>query len=450
MANSVEEKLDSVISPFQRFVRDESVSSVCLFFAAVLALWVANSELSEHYYELLHTPLWVAVGDARAVLTVHQLINDGLMAFFFFVLGLEIKRELLVGDLRDASRASPVLAAALGGMLVPALFYLLFNQDQSSIRGWGIPMATDSAFALGVLMLLGARAPHGLKAFLVAYAIIDDLGAILIIALFYTDALDTSYLMAAAASLFVLAICNLGGVRNIGIFLGVGVLLWICLMGAGVHGTVAGVLVALAVPARPKKSRKWFIRRARRLVKDVERLQGEEQFESKILANPKQHEAVEAVEQAAKLTTTPLKRWERALGLPVLWVILPLFALANAGIPLGAGQLLELIGSPVGWGIVSGLVVGKVLGISLFTWFSLKLGLGRLPDEVTMAHVIGVGLLGGMGFTMSIFIAGLTFHADSELYLAKAAILFASLLAGVGGYLWLRLFASRYSDVWSS
>lgn len=442
MVNKVEEKLDAVISPFQRFIRDESAASVCLFFSAILALFIANSSLSDDYYQLLHTPVSLVAGDARAGLTVHQLINDGLMAFFFFVLGLEIKRELLVGDLRNASRASPVLAAALGGMLVPALFYILFNRGESSMHGWGIPVATDSAFALGVLMLLGARVPHGLKAFLVAYAIIDDLGAILIIALFYTNTLDAPYLLAAAGSLVVLVVCNLGGVRNIGVFLGIGVLLWICLMGAGVHGTVAGVVVALAVPARPKKGRRWFVRRTRHLVNDIEKLQESEQSGNKILANPQQHEAVEALEQAAKLTTTPLKRWERALGLPVLWVILPLFALANAGIPVGAERFVELVSSPVGWGIVSGLVLGKVLGISLFTWVSIKTGMGRLPSEVTMAHVIGVSLLGGMGFTMSIFIAGLTFHAESELYLAKAAILIASLVAGAAGYFWLRLHPS--------
>lgn len=437
MATKIEQQIEAIASPYQAFIKDQSAASICLFATAILALIAANSSISDSYYSLVHMPITMGIGKLETSTTLLHVINDGLMALFFFVLGLEIKRELLAGELQDLRQAAPVLAAAIGGMTVPALLYLGFNFNEPSGRGWGIPMATDSAFALGVLMLLGNRVPQGLKAFLLAYAIIDDLGAILVIALFYTETLNTAYLAAGGLCLSWLIGCNVIGLRHISIYLGIGLLIWMMLIGAGVHGTVAGVLVALAVPARAKRGHRWFLKRTRRLVKEIDKQSSKSNGDG-ILANPDQHKAVEAVEQAAKQVTTPLQRWERSLELPVLWLILPLFGLANAGIPLTAELLGELISAPLAWGIAGGLVVGKTLGISGFTWLAIRLAWGRLPDRITMTHIVGLALLGGMGFTMSIFIAGLTFSNEHDLYLAKAAILIASLFSGIAGYLWLR------------
>ncbi|MDF1832026.1 MAG: Na+/H+ antiporter NhaA [Porticoccaceae bacterium] len=441
MANIAEEKFEKFRSPFQAFVRDESLASIFLFLAAVLALLAANSPVAEHYFALVHLPIILGLGDVALTFNAHQLINDGLMALFFFVLGLEIKREFLVGELRDPKRATALLAAAIGGMAVPAVIYFIFNQGSSAHHGWGIPMATDSAFALGVLMVLGKRVPLSLKAFLVGYAIIDDLGAIMVIALFYTDSLNINYLGASVACLAVMIGCNIIGIRHFFVYFAMGLLLWGGLMSAGVHGTVAGVLVALVVPARARHGRRWFLRRTQKLIDKVERLE-----EREILGNPQQHGAVEAVEQAAALATTPLRRWERALEPPVLWLILPLFAFANAGIPLGWERFATLSVSPIAWGIVGGLVIGKTVGISVLVWLTVRLGWGRLPEAVTLTHIVGLALLGGMGFTMSTFIAVLTFEVESELYLAKTGILIASFIAGISGYLWLRFCPDERAD----
>ncbi len=439
MRNTLEKKVETLVSPFQKLVNDETVSSVFLFAATLLALALANSPLAHDYLKLLHTPIGIEFGRASVGVTLQHIINDGLMALFFLVLGLEIKRELLVGELRDDRRAGPVLAAALGGMLVPALIYFSFNVNQDSVRGWGIPMATDSAFALGVLMLLGSRVNQGLKAFLVAYAIIDDLGAIMVIALFYTESLNFGYFAASAACVGLLVACNVLGLRHILLYLVAGILLWICLLNTGIHGTVAGVLVAATVPARPKRGRSWFVERTRRLTGHLENLHERQEQDGPILADSQQHEAVEAVKQAAELATTPLQRWTYSLERPVLLLVLPLFALANAAITLDFELGARLIASPLSWGIAFGLVFGKGIGIGLFAWIVLRLGWGRLPDGTAMRHVVGLGLLGGMGFTMSIFIADLSFGEGEELVLAKAAILFASAVAGASGYVWLRL-----------
>jgi NhaA family Na+:H+ antiporter len=431
----IEKKVESIISSFQQLIRDETVSSGFLFAATLLALLLANSAAASQYLAAVTLPIKLMLGDWLFEFDVLHFVNDGLMTLFFMVLGLEIKRELLVGELRNMRQAVPVLAAALGGMVLPALIYYLINAGEPSARGWGIAMATDSAFALGVLMLLGRRVPAGLKAFLVAYAIIDDLGAILVIAFFYTEALDTAFLVAAAGCFSVLAVFNFLGLRHLFLYLCVGFLLWFCLVSAGVHGTVAGVLIAAAVPARPRRDQRWFVRRTQKL---AGMLQQRIERGDSILEAPEQHAMAEAVSEAAKSVTTPLQRWERMLERPVLLFVLPLFALVNAGIPLSGERLTTAASDVVSWGVVFGLVAGKTLGISLMTWITLMAGIGRLPEGVRMGHVIGVALLGGMGFTMSIFIAGLTFSGQEPLYIAKIAILAASIVAGGSGYLWLR------------
>ncbi|MEE4144205.1 MAG: Na+/H+ antiporter NhaA [Halieaceae bacterium] len=421
----------------RRFVQDEAVSSIVLFVATVAALLLANTRYAETYFAVVELPIRVAAGHLQLEFHLRSLVNEGLMTLFFLVIGLEIKRELLVGELRDSRLAFTVLAAALGGMAAPAAIYFFANRQEPTLVGWGIPMATDTAFALGMLLLLGHRMPAGLKAFLVAYAIIDDLGAMTVIALFYSHSLGSGSLGAAGLCVLALIICNLAGLRHISIYLLLGVLLWLELVNAGVHGTLAGVLVAAAVPARPKHGRRWFLRTARQITNHLERLH-DDRRDVGILGDPEQHAAVEAAEQVSRLAATPLRRWERSLERPVLLLVLPVFALFNAGIHIDSGLLQAVVSSPVSWGIVAGLLLGKVTGIGLLSWLAVKSSLGRLPAGVGMRHVLGVGLLGGMGFTMSIFIAGLSFSSPEQLDTAKAAILSASALAGIGGYLWLR------------
>ncbi|MCB1705545.1 MAG: Na+/H+ antiporter NhaA [Halioglobus sp.] len=437
MSKQLEQKVESILSPIQAFVRDETASSGFLIAATVAALVLANSPWAPQYFEIIHLPISVAFGEQQLEFQLHAVVNDGLMTIFFLVLGLEIKRELLVGELQDARLATTVLAAAAGGMLFPALIYGAINFQSPGLVGWGIPMATDTAFALAVLLLLGDRVPAGLKAFLVAFAIIDDLGAILVIALFYTESLTPLYIEWALVCVSGLVLCNWLGLRHITFYLLLGGALWALLVAGGVHGTVAGVLLAVTVPARAERGRKWFVDHSKHLATRLEAMRRDRRGED-ILTDPEQHETVAAVGHVAKSATTPLRRWERSLERPVLVVILPLFALVNAGIPVSASFLANVAASPVTWGVVLGLLVGKVAGISLLSWLSLRLGLGTLPTGVTPRHVVGVAMLGGMGFTMSIFIADLSFTSSALLDGAKIAILVTSALAGVLGYLWLR------------
>lgn len=440
MGRELEQKVESLISPVQMFVKRDAVASGFLFLATVVAMFLANMEFSERYFELVNLPVSVQAGNISLDFEVRRIVNDGLMTFFFLMIGLEIKRELLVGELQDAKFAITVLAAALGGMCVPALIYFLFTMQSPLLSGWGIPMATDTAFVLGILLLLGSRVPQGLKPFLVAFAIIDDIGAIAVIALFYTQELDLAALGAAATCLLLLVGCNILGLRHISIYLTLGILLWAALLFAGVHAAVAGVLVAAAVPARPRRGREWFVRRARQLATQLESLRNSRRHDD-VLSDIDQHRTVEDTERISKSASTPLRRWERSLQLPVLLLILPVFALTNAGIAITGEFLAEAARSPAARGIVFGLVVGKVVGISLFSWVVLRCGLGQLPAGVTMRHVVGVAILGGMGFTMSLYIADLSFAAAAQVDVAKIAVLCASAVAGVAGYLWLR-FAS--------
>jgi NhaA family Na+:H+ antiporter len=360
------------------------------------------------------------------------------MSLFFFMLGLEIKREFLAGELRKPRQFIPVLAAALGGMLIPAVIFSIFNTDLITSHGWGIPMATDTAFAVGILALLANRVPASLVVFLAALAIIDDIGAILVVAVYYTETIDISYLALATFLLVFLAGCNILGFRHPIIYFIGGGIVWLAMLGSGVHATVAGILVALTVPARPKRSSIWFINRTRDLVNKFENI--EKETKRSILGEKKQHEVVEQVQDSAEKASTPLRRWENALETPVVLFVMPIFALVNAGIPIGYKTLTTIGHNSLSLGILLGLVAGKSIGISFFTWIVLRLNLGALPQNVNMNHVIGIGLLGGMGFTMSIFIAGLGFDNNPEALLsAKSAILLSSLIAGISGYVWLRL-----------
>jgi len=433
----LEKKLEDIIPPFQRFTHDQTTGSILLIICTLAAILIANSPLNRSYESLLLTETALVIGDWSLTMNVRHWINEGLMSVFFFVLGLEIKRELLVGELKGARRSLPMIAAALGGMLVPALVYAAFTAGTPLIHGWGIPMATDTAFAVGVLALLHRHIPAGLTAFLTALAIIDDLGAILVIAVFYTETIDTGFLAAAALLLALLVVLNMSGIRRPGVYFLVGALVWLAMLGSGVHATVAGVLVALTVPARPKRGPAWFIRQTRELADRFARM--ERKSAGPLLGEAAQHAVAERVQETAEMATTPLQRWENYLETPVALLVMPVFALANAGIPVSLQALSGLTSDPLALGIITALVFGKVTGITFMTWLSLKLGLGQLSGGVQMRHIAGVGLLGGMGFTMSIFITNLGFTSEpATLVTAKMAILMASLAAGIAGFLWLR------------
>jgi Na+:H+ antiporter, NhaA family len=445
--STLEKGFANVVSPFQDFIHEQTTTSMLLLASTLIALIIANSPLADAYHALIETRMGFVLGDYDYAMSLHQWVNDGLMALFFFILGLEIKRELLVGELRDVARAAPIFAAAVGGMLVPALLFYAINHDGGAADGWAIPMATDTAFAIGVLALLGNRVPPGLTTFLLALAIIDDIGAVLVIALFYSDTINLQNLSVAAILLATLMVMNLLGMRRPIVYIVGGGLVWLSMLSSGIHPTLAGILVAMIVPARPKRSTRAFVRRSRELLDEFEAIENKEEDTTPVLAKPDKHEVLENLQQTAAQATTPLQLWERALEHPVALFVLPLFALINAGITVDLPVLPTMLGDSLALGIVLGLVLGKAMGISLPTYALLKLKIGRLPGGVQQGHIMGLSLLGGMGFTMSIFIATLGFaNQEEQLLIAKTGILTASLIAGACGYLWLRLAVPAHSN----
>ena len=428
--------IERVLAPFQRFTQTEAASGLVLLVCTVVALAWANSPWASTYEHLWETELTVAIGPLAARGTLHHLINDGLMAVFFFLVGLEIKREMLAGELASVRQAALPIAGALGGMAVPALLYAALNAGTAGAAGWGVPMATDIAFALGVLALLGDRVPAGVRVFLAALAIVDDIGAVLVIAIFYSSGIAWGSL-AVAGSLVLLAIgANLAGVRRPWAYGAIGLALWVAVFSSGIHATIAGVLLAMTIPARTRIDEEDFLRRTRRTLSHFEVAHDEG---ASALRDPGHQAAVQHLERLAEQVQPPLLRLEHSLHGVAAFGIMPLFALANAGVPLGLGGLDAPDGMRVALGVGIGLVLGKPIGITLSTWLAVRAGVATLPDAVTWRAIGGAGLLGGVGFTMALFIAGLAFTGRAELLLAaKLGILAASLLAGVGGWLALR------------
>ena len=419
-----------LLRPFQRFFALEVSGSLLLLGCAVVALIAANSPLADDWFHLWETPVTVGVGQFQISNTLHHWINDGLMAVFFFVVGLEIKREVLVGELASARKAALPLAGAVGGMIVPAAIYAAFNAGTDAVRGWGIPMATDIAFALGVLALLGSRAPLVLKVFLTALAIIDDLGAVLVIAIFYTSDLSTTMLATGGIFLAGMFALNLLHVRSPLVYLVFGLGLWLALLQSGVHATIAGVLGALAIPVRRKIAVSEFTGRVHDYLREIE----EDMKPGLADLTNDQRDAIHSLEQACEAVDTPLNRLEHALHPWVVYLIVPVFALANAGVALDAG-IGQALGSPIALGIILGLVLGKQVGVMLFAWLAVRLRLADLPADTTWRELYGVAWLCGIGFTMSLFIGNLAFATPELLDTAKTGILAASLISGVGGWL---------------
>lgn len=380
--------IQRISQAFLYFFRQESAGGILLLLCAVIAMFIANSPAAGLYAQLLHTEIPIP----GLTMSVLHWINDGLMVLFFFVVGMEIKREFLFGELKSLSATILPIAAAAGGMVVPALFYFAFNAGLPTLSGWAIPMSTDIAFSLGVLAFAAKGVPKSVAVFLTALAIVDDLGGIIVLALFYSDSPSLTALGAAVVIVLLLWAASRRDVRSPFLYLAGGIALWFAFHHAGVHPTVAGVLVGFLTPAGTAETQ----------------------------------------------DSAPLTRWEHALTPWNAFLIMPVFALANAGIPLSTESFLQLT-SPIGLGIIGGLFIGKPLGICLMVYLLIRTGLARMPEGVRPSHFLGAGVLAGIGFTMSLFLAALSFSTPEDLITAKAAIVTASLLSGILGTLIFRL-----------
>jgi NhaA family Na+:H+ antiporter len=434
----LEKPAKALTEPFRDFVTTQSGSGWLLLGTTVLAIAFANSPWSARYFSVLHIELGVILMDHEVTLSLQHWVNDGLMAIFFFLLGLELKRELLVGQLSELRRTASVLCAAAGGMLVPAALFMTIGSADPIRAGWAIPLATDTAFALTLLVLLGRHVPTAARAFLVGLAIVDDLGAILVIALAYTSDFDVSLVAPAAGVIAALVLLNLIGVRGGFAYFVLGVVLWLLFLAMGLHGTLAGVVVALTAPVRPAIPRRAFVDVLMgRLRRFDERHDADTQT---ILEQPEQQVIADDIRHAAEQATAPLQRWERRLERPVSFIIVPLFAALNAGVVLDGAAIAAAWASPLSLAILAGLLIGKPAGIVLGVWLGRLAGFADLPSDLSWRHVIGLGLLGGIGFTMSLFIATLSYgDAHPELLeIAKQSVIGTSLCAGLLGFAWLR------------
>ncbi|MEO8049863.1 MAG: Na+/H+ antiporter NhaA [Acidobacteriota bacterium] len=418
-----------ILSPFQAFAQNKVSGGVLLLVCTIVALVWANSAWAQSYADFWHTRVEVGVAGFAIRQDLHFWVNDLLMAVFFLRVGLEIKREMLVGELASPRQAALPIAAAFGGVAVPALIYALMNHGGQGAPGWGIPMATDIAFALGVLALLGDRVPVSLKVFLAALAIVDDIAAVLVIAAFYTASISWTALGIAALIFALLFAANRTGVRHALPYAVLGVCLWIAVLQSGIHPTIAGVALAFAIPCRTVLNSSEFLGRSRAVLDYFERAS---MRDKDLMINDDLHAAIDELEATCERVQPPLYRIENALHSWVTFLVMPLFALANAGLVLPAG-LVRQFSEPVTLGVVLGLLIGKPIGVTLGSWLAVRTGFIALPEGITWSHIHGAAWLAGIGFTMSLFIAGLAFSQDSLLGMAKIGVLAASTFAGLIG-----------------
>lgn len=423
---------EKLLAPLQDFLHKEASSGILLLIFTIVALLWANSAWSDTYNLIWTRKLTIGYGDFLLSKPLLLWINDGLMAIFFFVVGLEIKREVLIGELASFRKAILPVAAAIGGMVFPALIYAAFNYGGGGSRGWGIPMATDIAFALGVLALLGKRVPVSLKIFLTAVAVVDDLGAVLMIAIFYTADIIWIHLAIAAVILVALVIANRLGVRNPIVYSILGFGLWLAFLRSGVHATVAGVLLAMTIPSRARINDRQFVKHSRTIIDEFEEADEGDEY-----LNESQRSSLHVLEDLVEHAKAPLQRLEYELHPWVAYAIMPLFALANAGVALGSG-FATVFSDRISLGVIFGLIIGKQVGITLLSWLVVKGKLADLPEGVNWRHIYGVSWLAGIGFTMSLFISSLAFGVSSLLETAKFGTLIASLIAGIVGIIILR------------
>ncbi|WP_236895053.1 Na+/H+ antiporter NhaA [Clostridium beijerinckii] len=385
MKNKIKNKIKN---PFLQFFKNESSSGIVLMFCAIIAIIIANSNFSSMYNNIIHTYITIGYKDFSLSMSILHWINDGLMAIFFLVVGMEIKREIVFGELKSFKKTILPVSAAIGGMVVPAIIYALFNFNQPTIIGWGIPMATDIAFALGILSLVGKKAPKGIIIFLTALAIVDDLGAIIVIAIFYTSEISWIALILGLIIFLAIILANKLNVKNKWLYIIFGIALWICFLKSGVHATIAGVLLGMGLP----------------IGKNME-----------------------------EFRTSILYRFEHVLTPLSSFIIMPIFALANSGITIDINSLSAAIMNPVSLGIIFGLFIGKQIGIFGASYILVKLKIAKLPSKVTKRHLYGASVLGGIGFTMSLFVSSLSFTEESALSMAKISIIIASILSAAFG-----------------
>lgn len=436
-----EKAFTRISTPFEHYLHAQTTTGLVLLAITIFALILANSPLNEIYTHFFHLKIDFNIGEWKLSHSIHHWINDGLMAIFFFMVGLEIKREILVGQLSCLQIAILPVLAAIGGMALPALIYLSFNYGSEGANGWGIPMATDIAFAISVLMLLGKRVSPALVTFLVALAIVDDLGAVLVIAIFYTEQIHFLPLSLSMVTFLIMVIFNRFGIHTIFPYFIFGIFTWFFMLESGIHATIAGVLAAMAIPSSPKLTPLDFTSHTKNLLNEYDNYP--------VATDHTMHENQKAIilnlKDRIDSIGSPSAKLEHELHLPVSFIIIPLFALANAGIAIDFTSIGETIVSPVSLGIIFGLILGKVLGIAGVAWVAIKLGIAKLPENSTISQVFGVAFLGGIGFTMSIFVADLAFLGNENLiFQAKVGILAASLFSGIVGYIWLRLSANNH------
>lgn len=436
MTNYKSSPLSKITLPIQRFIQKEKSGGLVLGVSVLLALFLANSFLHSYYFEALQYKLGLVFEEKTYFeFNLHQWINDGLMAIFFFVVGLELKREIVAGELSDIRKAILPIIAAIGGMLIPALIYLSFNSQGEVSNGWGIPMATDIAFALGILYLLGNRIPLALKVFLTAVAIVDDLGAVLVIAFFYTSDVSLVNLAIGLVILLTMFIGNRLGIRSIMFYalLGIGGV-WTMFLLSGVHATIAAVLAAFMIPANVKIDEQIFIAR---LKKNLNRFKNADPNNLPTLTNEQLY-ILERIDIDNKKAMPPLQRLEHALHPFVTFVVLPIFALANAGVSVLDIEMDKLFNTNIMIGVALGLLLGKIIGVVGFTWLSVKFKIASLPKGMNLKTLIGLGFLTSIGFTMSLFITQLAFVNEDFQTQAKIGIFIASILGGTLGYIILK------------
>ncbi|MEM8966200.1 MAG: Na+/H+ antiporter NhaA [Bacteroidota bacterium] len=434
-----QEPIDILLSPLRRILAHPATSGLLLLFMVIVAMIWANSPWEAVYHHLWEVHFTIGFPGFALDKSLHHWINDGLMSIFFFVVGLEIKREIINGELSSWKQASLPIAAAVGGMIIPALLYLIFNYGGEGASGWGIPMATDIAFTLGLLSLVGSRVPLSLKIFITALATVDDIGAVLVIAIFYTPDVNFVHLTIAGVCLLVMLSGSLLGIRSVWFYLFFGIVgLWTGMLLSGVHATLAGVLAALTIPARVKVEDQEY----HHLLKSWSRHFAQApSIGGPLISSDQLHITLEVVKGSVR-ATPPLQRLEHVMAPLVTFGVMPLFALANAGVSV-KGDILTMLAHPVSLGIIVGLVVGKIGGIWLFSRIMATAGWGRLPKRSNWSQMGGVGMMAGIGFTMSLFIAELAFTDPVLVQHAKIGILTASFLAAVTGMLWLYFLPTR-------
>lgn len=431
-----EKTFNKITTPFENFLHAQTTTGLVLMLMAFIALLLANSPYVDAYVNFFHTKIDFNVGEWKLSHSLHHWINDGLMAIFFFMIGLEVKREILIGELASIKQAMLPVLAAIGGMVLPALIYLSINYDTPGVNGWGIPMATDIAFAISALIILGKRVSPSLVSFLVALAIVDDIGAVLVIAIFYTDTINILPLGLAGVSFLIMLAFNRFGIHSILPYFIMGLFLWFFMLESGVHATIAGIIAAITIPSKPKFNPVDFTHHTKNLLDEYDNYP--------VATDHTMHENQKAIllniKDRIDSVGSPSAKLEHSLHLPVSLLVIPLFALANAGISIDFSSIGGTILSPVSIGVISGLILGKVIGIAGVAYIAIKLGIAKLPENTSMNQVIGVSFLGAIGFTMSILVAELAFFGNETLiFEAKVGILIASLIGGLCGYILLRI-----------